>query len=83
MEQQTVSVAKAGVICMLPARTTVLAAANPAGGHYNKSKTVSENLRMGQALLSRFDLVFILLDQPNEVQTYFMCPEKVVFAIFI
>lgn len=67
MEQQTVSIAKAGVICMLPARTTVLAAANPAGGHYNKGKTVSENLRMGQALLSRFDLVFILLDKPNEV----------------
>lgn len=61
------SIAKAGVICQLPARTTVLAAANPAGGHYNKAKTVSENLRMGQPLLSRFDLVFILLDQPNEV----------------
>lgn len=67
MEQQTVSIAKAGVICTLPARTTVLAAANPAGGHYNKGKTVAENLRLGQALLSRFDLVFILLDQPNEV----------------
>ena len=51
----------------LPARTSILAAANPVGGHYNKSKTVSENLRMGSALLSRFDLVFILLDKPDEV----------------
>jgi DNA helicase MCM8 len=67
MEQQSVSVAKAGVVCSLPARTSVLAAANPVGGHYNRAKTVSENLKMGSALLSRFDLVFILLDQPNEV----------------
>ncbi|KAL0269654.1 UNVERIFIED_CONTAM: hypothetical protein PYX00_007309 [Menopon gallinae] len=66
MEQQTISIAKAGVVCSLPARTSILAAANPIGGHYNKAKTVSENLKMGPALLSRFDLVFILLDQPNE-----------------
>lgn len=70
MEQQSVSVAKAGVVCSLPARTSVLAAANPVGGHYNRAKTVSENLKMGSALLSRFDLVFILLDQPNEVKKY-------------
>ncbi|KFB53485.1 AGAP002580-PA-like protein [Anopheles sinensis] len=66
MEQRSVSVAKAGVICTVPARTTVLAAANPAGGHYNKGKTVSENLKLHPALLSRFDLVFILLDRSNE-----------------
>lgn len=66
MEQQSISIAKAGVVCSLPARTSILAAANPTGGHYNRAKTVSENLRMGSALLSRFDLVFILLDQPNE-----------------
>lgn len=65
MEQQVVSVAKAGVICSLPARTCILAAANPAGGHYDKSKTISENLKMKPALLSRFDLVFIQLDRPN------------------
>ncbi|XP_055541524.1 DNA helicase MCM8 isoform X2 [Wyeomyia smithii] len=63
MEQQVVSVAKAGVICSLPARTCILAAANPAGGHYDKSKTVTENLKMKPALLSRFDLVFIQLDR--------------------
>lgn len=44
-EQQNISLAKAGVVCNLPARTSVLAAANPVGGHYNKAKTVSENLK--------------------------------------
>jgi len=66
MEQQSISIAKAGIVCSLPARTSILAAANPVGGHYNKAKTVSENLKMGSALLSRFDLVFILLDKPDE-----------------
>ncbi|CAH2255317.1 DNA helicase MCM8 isoform X1 [Pelobates cultripes] len=66
MEQQSISLAKAGIVCSLPARTSIIAAANPVGGHYNKGKTVSENLKMGSALLSRFDLVFILLDTPNE-----------------
>ncbi|XP_055892366.1 DNA helicase MCM8-like [Biomphalaria glabrata] len=66
MEQQSISIAKAGIVCSLPARTSILAAANPVGGHYNKAKTVSENLKMGSALLSRFDLVFIMLDKPDE-----------------
>ncbi|XP_066280875.1 DNA helicase MCM8-like [Branchiostoma lanceolatum] len=66
MEQQSISLAKAGIVCSLPARTSILAAANPVGGHYNKAKTVAENLKMGSALLSRFDLVFILLDNPDE-----------------
>lgn len=65
MEQQQISIAKAGMICTLPCRTSILAAANPVGGHYNKSKSVSENLKLDPALLSRFDLVFILLDSPN------------------
>ncbi|CAG9821174.1 unnamed protein product [Phaedon cochleariae] len=66
MEQQTVSIAKAGVVCTLPTRATIFAAANPAGGHYNKAKTISENLKMGSPMLSRFDLIFILLDLANE-----------------
>ncbi|KAJ7321481.1 DNA replication licensing factor mcm8 [Desmophyllum pertusum] len=53
-------------LALFAARTSILAAANPVGGHYNKAKTVSENLKMGSALLSRFDLVFILLDKPDE-----------------
>eukprot|EP01134_Creolimax_fragrantissima_P001797 CFRG1797T1 len=66
MEQQSISIAKAGIVCTLPARTSIIAAANPIGGHYNSTRTVSENLHMSSALLSRFDLIFILLDKPNE-----------------
>ncbi|KAF9351710.1 DNA replication licensing factor mcm8 [Mortierella sp. NVP85] len=65
MEQQSISIAKAGIICTLPARTSVIAAANPVGGHYNMGKTVAENLKMNSALLSRFDLIFILMDKPD------------------
>ncbi|KAF9932707.1 DNA replication licensing factor mcm8 [Linnemannia zychae] len=65
MEQQSISIAKAGIICTLPARTSVIAAANPVGGHYNMSKSVAENLKMNAALLSRFDLIFILMDKPD------------------
>ncbi|EPS64801.1 hypothetical protein M569_09979, partial [Genlisea aurea] len=67
MEQQSVSIAKAGLVASLSARTSILAAANPVGGHYNRAKTVNENLKMSAALLSRFDLVFILLDKPDEL----------------
>ncbi len=67
MEQQTVSIAKAGIVCTLPARASVVAAANPVSGHYDRKKTVSENLKMGAPLLSRFDLVFIILDRPDEI----------------
>ncbi|XP_021730627.1 probable DNA helicase MCM8 [Chenopodium quinoa] len=66
MEQQCVSVAKAGLVASLSARTSILAAANPVGGHYNRAKTVNENLKMSSPLLSRFDLVFILVDKPDE-----------------
>ena len=66
MEQQSISLAKAGIVCSLPARTSIIAAANPVGGHYNKGRTVAENLKMNTALLSRFDLIFILLDKADE-----------------
>lgn len=72
MEQRSVSVAKAGIVCTLPARTSVIAAANPVGGHYNKGKTVSDNLKMNSALLSRFDLIFILLDKPDKNMDAFL-----------
>ncbi|KAK9510017.1 hypothetical protein O3M35_004892 [Rhynocoris fuscipes] len=65
MEQERMSVAKGGVVCSLPAHSTIIAAANPAGGHYNRAKSLIENLRMSAPLLSRFDLIFILLDKPN------------------
>ncbi|CBK20375.2 uncharacterized protein [Blastocystis hominis] len=66
MEQQTVSIAKAGIVCTLSSRVSILAAANPSGGHYNRGKTVSENIKMPPGLLSRFDLTFLLLDTPDE-----------------
>lgn len=51
MEQQRISIAKAGVVCNLNARTSIIAAANPAGGHYNRERSVSENLKMKAALV--------------------------------
>jgi len=62
MEQQRISVAKAGAVGTLPARTSVIAAANPRGGHYDDGQTVAQNLRLSPALLSRFDLIFVLKD---------------------
>lgn len=65
MEQQSISVAKSGVVTSVKCKSSVFAAANPVGGHYNRRKTVCENLKMNSALLSRFDLVFILMDKPD------------------
>ena len=62
MEQQTLSIAKAGIICSLNARTSVLAAANPVDSQWNKNKTIIENLQLPHTLLSRFDLIFLILD---------------------
>jgi DNA replication licensing factor MCM4 len=63
MEQQTVSVAKAGIICTLNARTAILAAANPVKSKYDPSLTVIENIKLPPTLLSRFDLIYLLLDK--------------------
>jgi DNA replication licensing factor MCM7 len=62
MEQQTVSIAKAGLTTTLNARTSVLAAANPLFSRYNPNETAQKNINLPAALLSRFDLIFILLD---------------------
>ncbi|KAL3775057.1 hypothetical protein ACHAW5_001191 [Stephanodiscus triporus] len=64
MEQQTISVAKAGIICKLNARATVVAVMNPTcGGIYDESLSLEKNSRLGSALLSRFDMIFVMLDQ--------------------
>jgi hypothetical protein len=64
MEQQTISVAKAGIICKLNARATVVAVMNPTcGGIYDESLSLERNSRLGSALLSRFDMIFVMLDQ--------------------
>lgn len=66
MEQQTVSVAKCGVVCTLNARTAVLASANPRESRYNPRLSVVENLQLPPTLLSRFDLIYLVLDRPDE-----------------
>lgn len=63
MEQQTVSVAKAGIITTLNARTSVLASANPIGSKYDPNKTVPQNIDLPPTLLSRFDLVYLMIDK--------------------
>lgn len=66
MEQQTVSIAKAGIICTLNARTSILAAANPIESRYNPNKSVVENIDLPPTLMSRFDLIYLVLDRPQE-----------------
>ncbi|XP_015788265.1 DNA replication licensing factor mcm4-A [Tetranychus urticae] len=66
MEQQTLSIAKAGIVCQLNARTSILAAANPVESQWNKNKTIIENIQLPHTLMSRFDLIFLLLDPQDE-----------------
>ena len=65
LEQQTVSVAKGGIVATLNARAAVLAAANPSLGRYEPHRNVSENINLPVTILSRFDLIFIIKDQPE------------------
>ena len=66
MEQQTISIAKAGIQATLNARTSILAAANPIGGRYNRKTSLRANVAMTAPIMSRFDLFFVVLDECNE-----------------
>ncbi len=70
MEQQTISITKAGVKASLNARTSILAAANPISGRYDRTKSLKQNVQMSAPIMSRFDLFFILVDDCNEVTDY-------------
>lgn len=87
MEQQTLSIAKSGIICKLNARTSILAAANPIESKWAKNKTIVENIQLPHTLMSRFDLIFLILDPEDElydrrlathlVSLYHTCDERI------
>ncbi len=68
MEQQTVSVAKAGINAVLRARCALLGAANPKYGRFDRYTPIAEQIDLSPTLLSRFDLIFVLTDDPDEVR---------------
>lgn len=62
MEQQSISISKAGIVTQLQARCSVIAAANPVGGRYDSSRTFSENVELTDPILSRFDVLCVIKD---------------------
>jgi len=70
MEQQTITMTKAGIQATLNARASILAAANPIYGRYDRSKTLKANVALSAPILSRFDLFFVVLDECDELADY-------------
>ncbi|CAG9537904.1 unnamed protein product [Cercopithifilaria johnstoni] len=70
MEQQTISITKAGVKATLNARASILASANPVGGRYDRSRPLKNNIQLSAPIMSRFDLFFVLVDECNEIVDY-------------
>lgn len=78
MEQQTLSITKAGIICQLNARTSILAAANPVESQWSKNKTIIENINLPHTLLSRF-VVRQILSAKNAITS--VCRFDLIFLI--
>lgn len=68
MEQQTISIAKAGITTVLNSRASVLAAANPVFGRYDEAKSAGDNIDFQVTILSRFDMIFIVKDTHDEAR---------------
>ncbi|VDP31660.1 unnamed protein product [Echinostoma caproni] len=68
MEQQSISVSKAGIVTSLQARCTIIAAANPIGGRYDPSITFSDNVDLSEPILSRFDVLCVVRDTVDSIQ---------------
>ncbi|GAW82846.1 DNA replication licensing factor MCM8 [Plasmodium gonderi] len=70
MESQCINISKAGIVCNLKTRCSIIAASNPKEGKYNYNKTIFENIKIPFPLLSRFDLIFLLTDKMSEEKDY-------------
>merc|ERR1711907_474598 len=68
MEQQTISISKAGIVATLQARCAVIAAANPTEGRYDAQRTFAQNVNLSDPILSRFDVLCVLRDEADPVQ---------------
>uniref|UniRef100_A0A7S1JI13 DNA replication licensing factor MCM2 n=1 Tax=Eutreptiella gymnastica TaxID=73025 RepID=A0A7S1JI13_9EUGL len=68
MEQQTISISKAGIVTTLQARCAVIAAANPVGGNYDESLTFEQNVDLTQPILQRFDLLYVIRDEVDPIK---------------
>ena len=72
MEQQTISIAKAGIHATLNARSSILAAANPINGRYDRSKSLRYNVDISPPIMSRFDLFFVIFDEKRDDEDYYI-----------